>query len=440
MGNKRDAAIVYEARNTNNGQFYIGVTTLSLIDRKRAHLSEAKRRIYNHKFHAALRSEPDAFEWVVVTSHDNIESAIEAEKTMVRTLRPHYNCVSRAGHGRFGPCANSRSVVCLTDGTSYPSASEAARAYGLPPSSISQVCNRVRHRSTAGGKIFRYEDDSNGGLDQAIEEIAIIRQKAKANNNNLMRPVLCLTDGKKFQSASKAALHYGLSSAAVSAVCTKLYQHTKGLRFIYCGMPTLPKATKAVGEFPPLFKLLDGEAWVRLKGLEERYAISNYGRVCSLDRVVPHARSGPIRRKGVMLAMSIDKNGYFGVGLRFGSCSSLRVYKVHALVAQNFIGDRTEGLLVLHRDGNKHNNRHDNLYYGTAKQNSDDAVTHGTKARGARQGNAKLSEIDVRKMHALKASHSQRSIGKMFGVRQATVQRILTGQSWAHIKVNDNGL
>ena len=58
-------------------------------------------------------------------------------------------------------------------------------------------------------------------------------------------------------------------------------------------------------------------------------------------------------------------------------------FKVHVAVAAVFIGPRPPGLLVLHNNGDFRDNRAVNLRYGTAKDNYEDAVLHGTRKRRA---------------------------------------------------------
>jgi hypothetical protein len=51
---------------------------------------------------------------------------------------------------------------------------------------------------------------------------------------------------------------------------------------------------------------------------------------------------------------------------------------VHRLVLETFRGQKSDGLLSRHLDGQPHNNEVDNLVYGTQQQNIADSKTHGT--------------------------------------------------------------
>ena len=123
--------------------------------------------------------------------------------------------------------------------------------------------------------------------------------------------------------------------------------------------------------------------------------------------------------------------GYLVVSVTINGKKTCRT--VHSLVAEAFIGRRPSDLLVLHKNGCKLENRATNLYYGTQKQNMQDAVAHGTKPRGATHGMVKLTEAQVSLIRSLKGAMKQRDIAHKFGIGQSHVQRILSGQSWAHV-------
>lgn len=60
---------------------------------------------------------------------------------------------------------------------------------------------------------------------------------------------------------------------------------------------------------------------------------------------------------------SFERRGYLTFGIK------RKQYHVHAVVAKLFIGDRPDGMVVNHIDGNKHNNNVCNLEYVTHKEN-----------------------------------------------------------------------
>lgn len=58
------------------------------------------------------------------------------------------------------------------------------------------------------------------------------------------------------------------------------------------------------------------------------------------------------------------------------------------------------------------------------------------KNRGKRNGNAKLTASEVRRMRRMYASgeYYQSALAEYFGVTQVTVSRIINGRLWAHLR------
>lgn len=90
------------------------------------------------------------------------------------------------------------------------------------------------------------------------------------------------------------------------------------------------------------------EVWRDIVGFEDLYEISNLGRVRSLIQV-PSKIMSPSHAKGDYVSVILCKN-------------KKRYYKkVHRLVYETFRGEIYKDFEVHHIDGNKHNNRIDNL-------------------------------------------------------------------------------
>ena len=110
---------------------------------------------------------------------------------------------------------------------------------------------------------------------------------------------------------------------------------------------------------------------------------------------------------------------------------------VHSCVAKVFLGDRSsEGLQVLHEDGNQLNNNVENLYWGTQKQNMMDMVRHGTvfRPQGEKCGTSKLKEADIYKIRELRSTGmTYQKIADIFGVHNTLIGYILRGKSWSHL-------
>lgn len=99
------------------------------------------------------------------------------------------------------------------------------------------------------------------------------------------------------------------------------------------------------------------EAWKDIKGFEGIYQISNMGRVKSF-KADPNGR---------ILSIKNSKGDYLNIVLCHGN--KRRSVKVHRLVAEAFIPNPDNKPEVNHKDGNKQNNRADNLEWVTRREN-----------------------------------------------------------------------
>lgn len=112
------------------------------------------------------------------------------------------------------------------------------------------------------------------------------------------------------------------------------------------------------------------EIWKDIKGYEGLYQISNFGRVRSLERKV---KGRKYRRK--FLSIQKNKNGYQKVGLY--NSPNHKSISIHRLVALNFIPNPHNKKCVNHKDGNKENNKVNNLEWVTHSENMKHAFTKG---------------------------------------------------------------
>lgn len=109
------------------------------------------------------------------------------------------------------------------------------------------------------------------------------------------------------------------------------------------------------------------EQWRDIPGYEGRYQVSDLGNVRSLDRVVfQRSKFGQLigrNFKGKLLRQQQCSNGYIEVHL---GANNQKL--VHRLVALAFIeGDQS--LQVNHKNGNRRDNRVENLEWATCSEN-----------------------------------------------------------------------
>ena len=95
-----------------------------------------------------------------------------------------------------------------------------------------------------------------------------------------------------------------------------------------------------------------------------RYDVSNFGNVRANLQT-----KGAGSRPGLILRQPKDRYGYPQVDLYYAAKKRTRI-NVHRLVSDAFIGDRPDGHQVNHIDGDKTNNRLENLEFVSNKENS----------------------------------------------------------------------
>ncbi len=121
------------------------------------------------------------------------------------------------------------------------------------------------------------------------------------------------------------------------------------------------------------------EKWRPVKGYEKLYEVSSFGRIRSLESTC-FACGG--KRTDTLLAGTETFNGYLRVGLR-GARKGEPGYqqkwiRVHRIVAEAFIPNPEGKPQVNHRDGDRRNNRVENLEWVTGSEN----MQHAWDRRG----------------------------------------------------------
>ena len=100
------------------------------------------------------------------------------------------------------------------------------------------------------------------------------------------------------------------------------------------------------------------EEWRDIKGYEGYYQISNIGKVKSLARRVSNGY-GIVEKKAMLLMPNELANGYYQVTLY--KDKTRKSFQVHRLVADAFVSNEDNYPQVNHKNGNKQDNRAENL-------------------------------------------------------------------------------
>jgi hypothetical protein len=159
------------------------------------------------------------------------------------------------------------------------------------------------------------------------------------------------------------------------------------------------------------------EEWRDIPGYPG-YQASSLGRVRSLDRKITmrHKYGGLCQstRPGRVLSQRVNTHGYFYVD----AGSPVKTCTVHKLIGLAFLGSRPDNLQVNHKDGDKLNNRPENIEYVTSTKNNHHAISTGLRKM-------KLSDAEIETVKSLAVALSFREIGRRFGVSYKTVSKVV---------------
>lgn len=174
--------------------------------------------------------------------------------------------------------------------------------------------------------------------------------------------------------------------------------------------------------------------WRSISGFS-RYEVSEIGQIrLAVDVMMPTGGcsgvQGVRKPKGTLLGMSKTKNGYIKTVLK-GDNGKYKNIMAHRAVAEAFIEKNGDRNFVCHKNGVRSDNRADNLYWGTPRENSADMWTHGTILTGERAPANKLSAQDVGCIRECRAEGIPlKPLAEWFMVGLSTISSVTNKQNW----------
>lgn len=179
------------------------------------------------------------------------------------------------------------------------------------------------------------------------------------------------------------------------------------------------------------------EEWRDVVGYEDLFKVSNLGRLFSkrTDKIL---KLNPVGNEGASYLAHVTKIG--------GRKGKNIVLKVHQEVAKAFLPEPNQHqkdwaknahykkVYINHKDGDKSNNRLDNLEWCTNLEN----IRHyfdelgGSEERASRRHpQAKLQDKEVLEVRDLIAyGFSQRAVASMYGISRNVVHYAVNGYKW----------
>lgn len=162
---------------------------------------------------------------------------------------------------------------------------------------------------------------------------------------------------------------------------------------------------------------------VKYPKVNNGYTINIEGKVRNKNNVVMKYYNNACGYLMLSFTSDVVSCGYAGVS-------------IHRLIATHFIPNPENLPQVNHKDGNKHNNAISNLEWCTKSQNIkhawDNGLLKAANNKGERHSQCKLTDLQVAEIKASK--EKRKYTAHKYGVSRATIDNIMCGRLWKHIK------
>lgn len=209
---------VYKIANQVNGKFYIGITGKTAESRFKQHVYQARHKArYSRLASAIIKYGKEKFSVEVLEEHQNDSETKAAEIRLIKDLKPHYN-VTLGGDGTSGHVMSDEQK-------------EAARQRLM-----GNKINLGRKWTEAQKKAM--SEKKKGCKPPPLNQLMIVTRAENMRRaaKNKRKKVICLSDGRTFDSADEASRAYGFHDKTVASVCSGRRKAVYGLRFSYLEM------------------------------------------------------------------------------------------------------------------------------------------------------------------------------------------------------------
>lgn len=162
----------------------------------------------------------------------------------------------------------------------------------------------------------------------------------------------------------------------------------------------------------------------RVKVLEQR-------RVCALNNKILKIFPGKIRKP------SLDNSGYFGLKL-FNGSKNYKSFKIHQLVAQNFLIKMENETEINHKNGIKTDNRLENLEWCSRSENQKHAYKLNLQPsrKGEAHPRSQLTASQVKEIRRtyIPYKYTVQQLSKEYGVSYKLISNIIYKKTWQSIE------
>ena len=164
-----------------------------------------------------------------------------------------------------------------------------------------------------------------------------------------------------------------------------------------------------------------------IKSFEGLYAITRNGKVWSY----PNKKGGS--KNGKWLRVFIQHRGYYNYYLQHKN--KRRIILAHKLVANAYIPNPLNRKEINHINGNKLDNRVENLEWSTRSENMKHAYKLGLLHKFGKHENHPMAKLNKKQVLQIRESYksgeyTQRQLAKQFKVNQRLIWSIIHNEIW----------
>lgn len=213
-GTENRPSIVYLVTNKINGKRYIGATCQLLCQRRGSHFHAALKRNSQTYFHRSIRKYGrENFVFEFVAKFASLKEALAHEVNLIKEVNPEYN-LTNGGDGSVGWKAPRELVERLAQARRGKPGPWSGK--GQPPA--------LRE----GARKWR----------QSKEGIESWKKNSRLGPIAGRKPIICLNDGRSFESVTAASKYYGIDVGFITSVCKRgRHKTAKGFVFRYAHEP-----------------------------------------------------------------------------------------------------------------------------------------------------------------------------------------------------------
>lgn len=218
---KNRRATLYMARNIVNDDFYIGVTCGTVTARMKKHLGQSKRKEKSSFLHHAIRKYgADNFIWTKIGSFSSYQEGLYMEVALIAGMKPKYN-ISKGGESSFGCIRSEETRLKLRLANFGKRASQETKDKISKIHKGKKLTDQHKKKLSIAQTGKKRSQETKDKLSKRFDG-EYFKNYRILGTISMSKKVLCLDDGRVFDSIAAAGRFYNISYVNISGVCRNL--------------------------------------------------------------------------------------------------------------------------------------------------------------------------------------------------------------------------